>query len=98
MKIFLISWALSAVLQQEFLLSSWLDVLQQSNFKEPVETAQDVWNRNIRIVGRYHIDNMDGDMDNDTTELIYPEIDLLEQGPNPELAERIGTSIQLSTG
>ena len=91
MKIFLISWALSAVLQQEFLLSSWLNVLKQKQFEEPVETVQDVWNRNIRIVGRYHIDY-------DTFELIYPEIDLLEQGPNPELAERIGTSIQLSTG
>ena len=94
MRLFLISWALSAVLQQEFLLSSWLDVLQQNQFEDTVETALDVLTLrkgNLRIVGRYHIDDS-------TKELIYPEIDLLAgQGPNPEIAERIGT-IQLSIG
>ena len=89
MRLFLISWALSAVLQQEFLLSSWLDVLQQDIFEEPVETVQDVLKRNFSIVGRFEIE--------DTGELSYPDIDLLRKGPYPDIADKIGT-IQLSTG
>ena len=49
-RIVLIAWALSAVLSQENLLSNWLDVLRQERLEDPVETAQDVVNRGLKVL------------------------------------------------
>ena len=54
----MISWALSAFLLQEYLLSNWLDVMQKERLEDPVETAQDILNRGLGVVvvSQYQLD------------------------------------------
>ena len=58
-RIVLIAWALAALLSQENLLSNWLAVLKQERLEIPVETAQDVVNRGLRVIA-LSIDGMKG--------------------------------------
>ena len=38
------------ILSQEYLLSNWLDVLQQIRLEDPIETTQDVVNRGLGVI------------------------------------------------